>query len=233
MNKILLPAGLGLAAFAMSIMGASAAKGPAPMQLAASAVEIKAGEIITNEMIEAVSAPGGSSVGKSAIPFAERGVLLIGQVARKSVPKGEMLLFDDFRVEAVELVEASLGKGEAAVQVPLDNIKVAPGLIQLNAQIGFLMVHRTALGSDEPKKASQPRIIGPFRVVSVGGKANVLSRETKDQSSNPPTTVGIAVKPGPDGKLEGAAAELLQLIGAQPGQAGDAISAIVLCGSGK
>ena len=99
MNKLLLPVGLGLAAFAVNMMGSSAQTGPAPVKLAAAASDIKEGEIVTDKMVEAVSAPGGSAVGKSAVPYAERGVVVIGQAARRKITKGEMLLFDDFRVQ--------------------------------------------------------------------------------------------------------------------------------------
>jgi hypothetical protein len=230
MNKLLLPAGLGLAAFALNFLAAGGDRGPAVVQLVAAATEIKAGDAITEQMLEAVSAPGGSAVGKSAVPFAERGVLLVGQVARRTIPKGEMVLFDDIRAEAPELQEASLGAGEAAVQVPLDNIKVAPGLVTLNAQVGFVVVNRPPPSGSEAFaafKPQPPRILGPFRVVSVGGRSNCLAKDTQDPN-NPPTTIGVAVKPGPDGKLDGDAGEFLQLLSHTPGQEGNGIAAIVL-----
>jgi len=229
-NKLLLPAGLGLAAFVMNFLGAGGDRGPAAIQLTAAATEIKAGEPITEQMLESVSAPGSSNVSKSAVPFAERGVLLVGQVAKRTIPKGEMLLFDDVRAEAPELQEASLSAGEAGVQVPLDNIKCPPGLLQLNAQVGFVVVDRPPPSGSEALatyKTKAPKILGPFRVVSVGGKANALCRDTQDQN-NPPSTVGVAVKPGPDGKLEGKDAEFLQLLSHTPGQEGNGIAAIVL-----
>src|SRR5262245_8891219 len=234
MNKFLLPIGLGLAAFAVNMMMGSAQSGPAPVKLAAAATDIKAGEIVTDEMVEAVSAPGGSSVGKSAVPYAERGVVIIGQAARRKITKGEMLLFDDFRLQTPDLQESSLGAGEAAVQVPLENIKCPANLLQLNAQIGFVVVNRPGLEGLEGvlKPKQPPRILGPFRVVSVGDKTSTLARES-GKDGGQPMTIGVAVKPGPDGKLEGIAAEFLQLLGHNAGQGGNEIAAIVLFPSRK
>ena len=229
MNKLLLPVGLGLAAFAVNMMGSGAQSGPAPVKLAAAASDIKEGEIVTDEMVEAVSAPGGSAVGKSAVPYAERGVVVIGQTARRKITKGEMLLFDDFRVQSPDMQETSLGPGEAAVQVPLDNIKCPANLLQLNTQVGFVVVSRPAMeGLESVLKAKQPpKILGPFRVVSVGGKTNSLARESVVQNGQP-MTIGVAVKPGPEGKLEGIAGEFLQLLGHNAVQGGSEITAIVL-----
>jgi Flp pilus assembly protein CpaB len=234
MTKLLLPAGLGLAAFVMNFVMAGNSRGPAAVQLAAAATEIKAGEKITEEMLEAVSAPGGSAVGKSAVPYAERGVLAVGQVARRKIPKGELVLFDDVRVEATELQDAALSPGEAAVQVPLDNIKCPSGLVQLNAQVGFLVVDRAPANLELAAKfkPQPPKILGPYRVVSVGGKANTLSNSAPE-NGNPPVAIGVAVKPGPDGKLEGKDAEFLQLLSHTPGQEGNGIAAIVLFPSRK
>ena len=127
------------------------------------------------------------------------------------------------------MMETSLAAGEAAVQVPLDNIKCPANLLQLNAQIGFVVVNRPGLEGLEGvlKPKQPPRILGPFRVVSVGGKTSALARESSGQSGQP-MTIGVAVKPGPDGKLEGIAAEFLQLLGHNAVQGGNEITAIVL-----
>jgi len=234
-SKLLLPVGLGLAAFVVNMMGTGAQSGPAPVKLAAAAVDIKEGEIFTDEMVQSISAPGGSSVGKSAVPYAERGVVVIGQAARRKITKGELLLFDDFRVQTPEMQESSLAPGEAAVQVPLDNIKCPANLLQLNAQVGFVVVNRAPLEGLEglmKTKQQPPKILGPFRVVSVGGKTSTFARDTTTQSGQP-LTIGVAVKPGVDGKLEGIAAEFLQLLGHNAGQGGSEIAAIVLFPSRK
>jgi len=234
MNKLLLPVGLGLAAFAINMMGTGSAAGPAPVKLAAAAVDIKEGEIVTAKMVDAVSAPGGSAVAKSAVPYAERGVVVIGQAARRKITKGEMLLFDDFRLQSPDLQETALGPGEAAVQVPLENIKCPPNLLQLNAQVGFVVVNRAPMEGLEGmlKSNKPPRILGPFRVVSVGGKTSSLDRESNSHGGQA-MTIGVAVKPGTDGKLEGIAAEFLQLLGHNAGQGGNEIAAIVLFPSRK
>jgi len=215
MNKLLLPIGLGLAAFAVSYMTSGTPTGPTSVKLAAAAADIKAGQVISEEMVTSVSAPGGSAVGKSAVPYAERGVLLVGQIAKRAVPKGEMFLFDDISTDSPELLEAALQPGEVAVQVPLGDIKCPAGLLQLNAQIGFVVVNRppaAGLESLSPFKGQAPRLLGPFRIVNIGGRTNALAKEARDQS-NPAMTIGVAAKPTADGKFEGVAAELLQLIG--------------------
>lgn len=234
MNKLILPIGLGLAAFAMSMFGGGGNEGPAPVKLTAAAVDIKEGEIVTNQMVEAVSAPGGSAMGKSAVPFAERGVVVIGQIARRKIAKGELLLFDDFRLETPELQESALAEGEVAVQVPLENIKCPSGLLQINAQIGFVVVNREPPAGLEGliKPSNQPpRILGPFRVVSVGGKTNASGRDPIGNIA--PQTVGVAIKPGANGKLEGIAAEFFQILGHTATQGGSEITAIVLYASKK
>jgi hypothetical protein len=216
MNKLLLPIGLGLAAFAVSYMTSGTTTGPTSVKLAAAAADIKAGQVISEEMVTSVSAPGGSAVGKSAVPYAERGVLLVGQTAKRSVPKGEMLLFEDVSTDSPELSASDLLPGEVAVQVPLGDIKCPAGLLQLNAQIGFVVVNRPpapGLESLSPFKGNQPpRLLGPFRIVNIGGRTNALAKEARD-TSNPAMTIGVAAKPAADGKFEGVAAELLQLIG--------------------
>jgi hypothetical protein len=227
MNKLLLPVGLGLAAFAINMMGFGSNAGPAPVKLAAAATDIKEGEIVTAKMVDSVSAPGGSAVAKSAVPYAERGVVVIGQAARRKITKGEMLLFDDFRLQSTELQDSALAPGEVEVHLSLENIKCPSNLLQPNAQIGFVVVNRAPVEGLEGmlKSNKPPRILGPFRVVSVGGKTSSLDRESSHGGQ--PLTIGVAVKPGPTGNPEGIAAEIVQLVGHNAGQSGNEITAIV------
>ena len=93
MNKLILPVGLGVAAFVLNMFGGTGAEGPAPNKLVAAAVDIKEGEVITNENgdFEILDLPRGSyKLSASHTGFktfvADNVVLESSQVRRINVP---------------------------------------------------------------------------------------------------------------------------------------------------
>ena len=63
------------------------------------------------------------------------------------------------------------------------------------------------------------------------GKTNAIARDVSGNGQA--LTIGVAVKPGANGKLEGIAGEFFQIMGHNAAQGGSEITAIVLYSSRK
>jgi hypothetical protein len=165
--RVVLPIVLGIAAAVLNFMVLRGST--APLELTAVRLEVKAGTELNEDMLERVSVRADQQIFKSAVPHAERG-LLLGRRVTRSLNAGEVVLYTDMHKLDEENISLYLKPGESTLTVPVKSSRIAKGL-ERGASVGILVAMRPAGGMKLPVSGSAPlarQMLGPFRLLSRG-----------------------------------------------------------------
>jgi hypothetical protein len=158
---------------------------------------------------------------RSAVPYAERGVVLRRRVGR-ALAAHEVLLFADVRQDAEDDVRANLRPGESSLTVPVPQARVAPSL-RVGDEVAFLLA--------EGKPPADRRLLGPFRLVGFGARADPFQATALGKEEV--RKVVVAVTPGPEGKLDPGARLLDEALRARPLERSERLLAVEHYRAGK
>ena len=198
MLRVVLPIVLGVLAGILNLMvlrGSSA-----PLEVAVVNTDVKADAELTEEMVKAMPVRADKELFKSAVPYAERGLLLGRRVVRP-LSTGEVLLYADVHKLDEEDIRTYLKPGESTMTLPVKPTRIAPGLRRGDA-VGVLVATRPAGGgatSMVPTSGhSGRRMLGPFRLLSLGAAVDPY----RSASLGEPRMVVIALTRQADGRLD-------------------------------
>ena len=209
--RVVLPVVLGIAAAMLNfiVLRGSAA----PLELVTVHADVKADTELTEDMLERLPVRAEKDVFKSAVPYAERG-LLLGRRVTRPLSAGEVVLYGDVNNLDEENIRMYLKPGESTLTMPVKMTRIAPGLRRGDA-VGILVAARPARGLP-PMKASAGgsgdyRILGPFRLLSLGAVDRYKAMGFGDSRM-----VMIAVTRLADGRLDPTVAALDEAIAYRP-----------------
>jgi hypothetical protein len=102
---------------------------------------------------------------KSAVPWAERGVLLHRKVTRE-ISTGEAIFYTDVRTEGTDNVQAQLRPGEQSYTFVLRESRIAPG-VKVGDAVVVVTTDDLSTVSDPAASQGNRRVVGPYRVVGL------------------------------------------------------------------
>jgi hypothetical protein len=133
------------------------------------------------------------AVFKSAVPYADRGVLLGRQLTRE-LAEGEAVLFADVRSQ-LDDIRPLLRPGESSLTLTLKAGRMATG-IRPGDEVMFLIGTQRGVSDSTGKGA---RLLGPFRVLALADRAE---RGVSGTGPDEPRKLIVAVTFAADGRLE-------------------------------
>lgn len=165
MNKLalLIPVGLGLAAGVMNFLAVKSSVQPIDVITITS--DAKPGAEITTDRIAPLSLRADKKLLRSAIRWEDRAVILNRRLNR-DLAAGEILLMADLRL-AENDPKSNLKEGEASLTFSAPAGKIAPGT-RVGDEIMVQVQEGNADEEGTAAKAKGVRLIGPFRIVSLG-----------------------------------------------------------------
>jgi len=190
--RIVIPLTLGLIA---GVINFYAVRGTSPpIDLVAVKEDTKAGtEIRGPDMLVKVRVRADApDILKSAVPWADRGVLLNRKLNRP-MAAGEVILFADVQPEGVEDVASQLRPGEVSFTFPVRASRIAPGLRPGDT---VAVVVDASEGGDEKGL----RRVVPVRLLAVGEREAVRGMTGEEMRK---VTVAVAVNARRDLSPEG------------------------------
>jgi hypothetical protein len=216
--RVVLPIVLGIAAGILNFMVLRG--NSTPLELTVAKADIKADTVLTEDMFESLPVRVEKERLKSAVPFADRG-LLYGRRVTRPVSAGEVMLYADVQNIEDENIRMYLKPGESTLTLQFKPRRIAPGL-QRGDSVGVRVPTRRAAGAQSTSTPSGPagrRMIGPFRLLSLGSPVDPLRAAGLGEGR----MVTLAVARGSDGRLDAQVAALDEAIAASnsPGN-GDA-----------
>lgn len=147
-----------------------------------------------------------------AVPWEERNVLATLRAPR-AIQAGDWIMLSDIAPQDDNGIR--LEKNEVALNVSLEGIVIEPKLLKIGQPIGFVIrqgeQENANPNGQSRNKSEEYRIVGPFRLVTLGEFA-VDETEPEEDQLRPPKTISVAV-PSSDGKdLDTEAQRLSQAI---------------------
>ena len=194
MNSVRLLVPLGLAVLAGGINFVVLRKSAATLDLVVVKEKVKAGTPLTEDMLGKLPLRADPAVFKSAVPYADRGVLLGRQLTR-DLAEGEAVLFADVRAE-LDDIRPRLRAGESSLTLTMRAGRLAAG-IRPGDEVMFLV--GSPRGSSE-SASKGARLLGPFRVLALADRAERSS--VSSGSPDEPRKLIVAVQFGADGRLD-------------------------------
>lgn len=182
--KLIIPAGLGIAAAAINWTVLSSRT--APVHLVTVTKPVDFNDTISVEMLKPLPLPRqlvNAELKKSIVTFKDRG-LLSGRKARRTIQPGDPIFLADTDLGGVWV---GLDPGEELFLVSLDDVSADPELLRIGNLIRFRVPASQKFGEDAPQW------LGPFRIVAVGNKVSNLTGKDRFRSGRN-LTVGIAYK---------------------------------------
>lgn len=214
--RIIIPLGLGLTA---GIINFLVVRGmAAPIELTAVRNDTKAGTELKPDQLTKVLVRGDSpQILRSAVPWAERGILLRRRVNR-ALAAGEVIMFADVRTEGGEDIQTLLRPGEASFTFSVRQSRIALGL-RVGDSVGIVVADSSVEEDPDSMEKGGRRIIGPVRVIALGERPDPfrlaggaddfrkISVAVPVSARNELTTAGqsldAALAPGPGGDKRG------------------------------
>lgn len=192
--KLAVPIGLGIVATVLNFMaGATSQK---PVYFVAAKTDIAAGTPFSDDVLISIPVPS-SAVGTlkgAAFTYDERAVLL-GRPCPRELKKGEIIFYQDASPKEPEL---DLHADEVAEFLSLEGItNNLPKVLKVGDKIGFYVpVAPPTDGKGDPLKAGKMEIeyIGPFRIVSIGGRITRDVSGKMSAATGETREIGFAVK---------------------------------------
>ena len=173
--------------------------------------DLKPGELFDLSQLDQVTV---SAKVTGAIPWEERTVLATLSSPRPLLA-GDWVMQSD--VVPNEEAGIQLKPNEVALNVSLDDIMIEPKLMKIGQPIGFAIRDSEASAQSvedgsKPSGQGQYRIVGPFRLVSLGEIANQEIRSEDTEQTEIPKTISVAVPAAADKKLDAESQLLTQAI---------------------
>ncbi len=209
MLRIILPIVLGVLAGALNFMVLRGST--APLELTVIKSDVKADTELTEEMLDRLPVRAEKDVFKSAVPYAERG-LLLGRRVLRPLAAGEVVLYADVQNLEEENIRLFLKPGESTLTMPVKPARIAPGL-RRGDEVGILVAKAASGAKPATLGAPAPmsrRILGPFRLLSLGAPVDPYRAIGLGESR----MVMVAVTRTPDGQLDPKVAALDEAIAA-------------------
>ncbi len=186
-------------------------------------VRLNVGDLFKADQLEPVEIPR-SRIGnlQDAAPLWSAREAVIGLRANKPYAGGEIILRQDLTTPAQQDLASMLAEDEVARWVPIDPRAVIPDQINPGDLVSFETpqpaAQVSAPASGDPP-ATPPsgsltarEVIGPFRVLAVGGRRERPNiQQARGRSSGPENTITIAVRM-PEGKMESRAVKLFDAV---------------------
>jgi hypothetical protein len=214
--RVILPVVLGVAAAILNFIVLRGST--APLELTVFRSEVKADTELTEDMLDRLPVRAEKEVFKTAVPYSKRG-LLLGRRVTRPISAGEALLFSDVQNLDEENVRLYLKPGETSLTVPVKSSRVAPGL-RRGDSIGVLVTVRPAMDPTKTVLTPPPpttRLLGPFRLLSLGTPVDPYRAAGLGDAR----LLLVAIKPGPNGKLDPMVVTLQEAISAGASGASD------------
>jgi Flp pilus assembly protein CpaB len=189
--RLLVP--LALAVLAGGINFLVLRKSAATLDLVVVRDKVKAGTPLTEDMLGRLPLRADPAVFKSAVPYADRGVLLGRQLTR-DLAEGEAVLFADVRSE-LDDVRPRLRAGESSLTLTVRAGRLAAG-VRPGDEVMFLVGSPRGTSESSGKGA---RLLGPFRVLALADRAE---RGSSGTGPDEPRKLIVAVPFGADGRLD-------------------------------
>jgi hypothetical protein len=193
MNSVRLLVPVALAVLAGGINFVVIKKSTATLDLVVVKEKVKADTPLTEEMFGKLSLRADQAVFKSAVPYADRGVLLGRQLTRE-LAEGEAVLFADVRSQ-LDDIRPLLRPGESSLTLTLKAGRMATG-IRPGDEVMFLIGTQRGVSDSTGKGA---RLLGPFRVLALADRAE---RGVSGTGPDEPRKLIVAVTFAADGRLE-------------------------------
>jgi hypothetical protein len=195
--RLVLPIVLGVMAAALNLL---ILRGNiAPLELTVIRSDTKAETELTDDMLDRVTVRADKEIFKSAVPYADRG-LLLGRRVLRPLSAGEVILYADVHNLEEENIRLYLQPGESTLTMPVKPSRIAPGL-RRGDEVGIL-VAKTASGVKPPMTGGPStagrRILGPFRLLSLGAPVDPY----RAMGLGEMRMVMLAVTRTPDGRLD-------------------------------
>lgn len=172
--KLLIPLGLGVLAAGLNYMGR--ASDVEPVYYLGLKKDLLTGEEIKPAYLEAITLPRThvASLAKVGIPYRELAVVY-GRRVQRSMKKGDLILWSDITAPT-----KALDKDDVLLHLSLDNVPLAEDL-RVGQKIAFILPQdlldaappgkEPVVGKPpNPKDTKNYRIVGPFRVHSLGNR---------------------------------------------------------------
>ncbi len=192
LKGLLVPAAFGVAAALLSFIAMS--QKTRPIAYAAVAKPMKAGvDVFAKESFEEVLLVEDI---KAFVPKSEQ-ASLYGLVAPRDFEQGDILL----RRDIVPAPILGATKGSVAINVPISGVQFEPRLLRNGSNVGFVIPKDVDLTQEDA--VGGYRIIGPFRVLSVGRRVsseNDLAAIESERSESRVETISIEI---PEGQIQG------------------------------
>jgi hypothetical protein len=195
--RVLLPVVLGVIAAVLNFMVLRGST--APLELTAVRSEVKADTELTEDMLERLPVRAEPEIFKSAVRYADRG-LLLGRRVTRPLGAGEVVQYADVHNLDEENLRLYLKPGESTLTVPVKPARIARGLGRGDS-VGFLVAMRLAGGAKLPTGGTVPlarQMLGPFRLLSRGTPVDPYRSAGLGEAQ----MVIVAVVRMPDGRLD-------------------------------
>lgn len=208
--KLLIPLGLGVAAALLNYMGRSS--DIEPVYYVALKKDLKTGDELKPEHLEFASLPknNSASLAKVGIPYGQRAVVF-GRRVQRSMKKGDVVLWSDVTSQAKQWNENEVLLHMSVPNIPIPDLRVGQ-------KIAFVLprerIDPVATGKDDKVKTPSPkdtenyRVVGPFRVHSLGRSVNAEDAGTGGTATFQEITLFVPA-PGKDNEFDTTTRQLL------------------------
>jgi hypothetical protein len=205
--RILIPLGLAILAGLLNLMAFRG--GAAPIEVVTASQDLPADTVLHGDQLQSTPLRADPDViGRSVVRYADRGAALLGRKIKRSVKAGELIFFEDVRQEGGEGLRQNLRPGEVALLVSLERIPYSPNLLNIGTEVGFVLGDPSQVGSAPAGQGKDPtpvdpkaqRILGPFRIVSVGDSTEPREAQPSGQVEER-KVISVAIQPNKDGLL--------------------------------
>ena len=199
MNSVRLLVPVALAVLAGGINFVVIKKSTTTLDLVVVKEKVKAGTPLTEDMLGKLSLRADAAVFRTAVPYADRGILLGRQLTRE-LTEGEAVLYADVRSH-LDDVRPLLRPGESSLTLTLKAGRIATG-IRPGDEVMFLIGVQRGTSDSTGKGA---RLVGPFRVLALADRAE---RGTSSTGPDEPRKLIVAVPFAADGRLDATGQQL-------------------------
>jgi hypothetical protein len=159
----------------------------APLELVAVNQDVKAGETITEAMLDRLTVRADRKLFASVVAYPDRGVIIGGRLSR-ALKSGEAVLFTDVQLETSDDFRNALRPEEDTMTIAVRPPRIAPGLRQ-GDQVIFTMP--APAGAADPS----PRRLGPFRLLGFGERGDAFQAAALNREETRKVVVARPAKP--------------------------------------
>ena len=208
LTKLLLPLGIGIAAAALNYWLMSRVTSPRDFVVVTQRIE--AGQLFERPKLGTVRVSGDlDQFSKSALSPANLSVIL-NRPAPRTMEPGDVVLWRDASPPPQELAP---GDGEHAMPISLQGVDIVPELLLVGQYVGFFVAvapEGAVVSPGQEPADVEIEYVGPFRVLSVGGRLSRTAEEMRSSSSSDGDKIIVAIRLGPGQTPDASTAKLIQ-----------------------